>query len=368
MRKLVLTCYLPFELLCNCPFPVSTFPKSQIRLYTFRACTEKNEMGEVVSVINTVDTSHEDMIHDAQMDYYGTRLATCSSDRSVKIFDVRNGGQILIADLRGHEGPVWQVAWAHPMYGNILASCSYDRKVIIWKEENGTWEKTHEHTGHDSSVNSVCWAPHDYGLILACGSSDGAISLLTYTGEGQWEVKKINNAHTIGCNAVSWAPAVVPGSLIDQPSGQKPNYIKKFASGGCDNLIKLWKEEEDGQWKEEQKLEAHSDWVRDVAWAPSIGLPTSTIASCSQDGRVFIWTCDDVSSNTWSPKLLHKFNDVVWHVSWSITANILAVSGGDNKVTLWKESVDGQWVCISDVNKGQGSVSTSVTEGQQNEQ
>ncbi|XP_014802113.1 PREDICTED: protein SEC13 homolog [Calidris pugnax] len=319
-----------------------------------------------VSVINTVDTSHEDMIHDAQMDYYGTRLATCSSDRSVKIFDVRNGGQILIADLRGHEGPVWQVAWAHPMYGNILASCSYDRKVIIWKEENGTWEKTYEYTGHDSSVNSVCWAPHDYGLILACGSSDGAISLLSYTGDGQWEVKKISNAHTIGCNAVSWAPAVVPGSLIEQPSGQKPNYIKRFASGGCDNLVKIWKEE-DGQWKEEQKLEAHSDWVRDVAWAPSIGLPTSTIASCSQDGRVFIWTCDDASGNSWSPKLLHKFNDVVWHVSWSITANILAVSGGDNKVTLWKESVDGLWACISDVNKGQGGVS-AVTEGQQNEQ
>ena len=47
------------------------------------------------------------------------------------------------------------------------------------------------------AVNSVCWAPHDYGLILACGSSDGAISLLTYTGLGQWEVKKINNAHTV---------------------------------------------------------------------------------------------------------------------------------------------------------------------------
>lgn len=40
--------------------------------------------------------------HDAQMDYYGTRLATCSSDRSVKIFDVKNGGQILVADLRGY--------------------------------------------------------------------------------------------------------------------------------------------------------------------------------------------------------------------------------------------------------------------------
>ena len=98
-------------------------------------------------------------------------------------------------------------------------------------------------------------------LILACGSFDGAISLLTYTRLSQWEVKKINNAHTAGFKTVSWAPAIMPGSFIDQPSGQKSNYIKKFASGGCDNLIKLWKEEENGQWKEEQKLKAHSDWV-----------------------------------------------------------------------------------------------------------
>ena len=40
--------------------------------------------------------------------------------------------------------------------------------------------------------------------------------------------------------------------------------------------------EVDGQWVEEEKLEAHSDWVRDVAWAPNVGLPVSTIASCSQ--------------------------------------------------------------------------------------
>ena len=87
----------------------------------------------MVTVQSTVDTGHEDMIHDAQMDFYGTRLATCSSDRSVKIFDVRDGTQTLAADLRGHEGPVWQVAWAHPRFGNILASCSYDRRVIIWQ-------------------------------------------------------------------------------------------------------------------------------------------------------------------------------------------------------------------------------------------
>ena len=56
-----------------------------------------------------IETAHEDMIvsrdtlakregflienfqHDAQLDYYGKRLATCSSDRTVKVFDVVDG-------------------------------------------------------------------------------------------------------------------------------------------------------------------------------------------------------------------------------------------------------------------------------------
>jgi protein transport protein SEC13 len=56
----------------------------------------------------------------------------------------------------------------------------------------------------------------------------------------------------------------------------------------------------------------------------------------AQDCQVFIWTNDSESNgSSWSPKLLHKFNDVVWHLSWSVTGNILAVSGGDNKVSVY---------------------------------
>ena len=50
------------------------------------------------------------------------------------------------------------------------------------------------------------------------------------------------------------------------------------------------------------KLENHTDWVRDVAWAPSIGLPVSRIASCSQDGRVIVWRKDDTEGGTWTPQ------------------------------------------------------------------
>nr|CAD7202394.1 unnamed protein product [Timema douglasi]CAD7259985.1 unnamed protein product [Timema shepardi] len=306
----------------------------------------------MVSVLNTVDTGHEDMIHDAEMDYYGLRLATCSSDYSVKIFDIKNGTQTLTADLKGHYGPVWQVAWAHPKYGNLLASCSYDRKVIVWKEV-GEWIKFYEHISHDSSVNSVSWAPHEFGLMLACGSSDGSLSILLCNPDtGNWESKKIPNAHTIGCNSVSWCPATSPNPAFDANAGNRSTVPqKRLVTGGCDNLVKIWREEGD-RWVEEVKLEFHSDWVRDVAWAPSIGLPRSIIASCSQDRRIIIWSSDD--NTTWTPTTLHTFDDVVWNVSWSLTGNILAVSGGDNKVSLWRENNDGQWVCISEVTKGLG--------------
>ncbi|KAJ3385542.1 GTPase-activating protein S13 [Entophlyctis sp. JEL0112] len=163
------------------------------------------------------------------------------------------------------------------------------------------------------------------------------------------------NAHGIGVNAVSWAPSVIPGSLVTASSPQQPT-SKRLVSGGCDNLVKIWREE-NGVWKEEATLAGHSDWVRDVAWAPSIGLPASYIASCSQDKTVIIWTKDASAVATggqWTRKPLkaEPFADVVWRVSWSHAGNILAVSSGDNKVSMWKESLEGEFEQIGEANDG----------------
>lgn len=40
---------------------------------------------KMVSVLQTIDSGHEDLIHGAVLDYYGLNLATCSSDNSVKV-------------------------------------------------------------------------------------------------------------------------------------------------------------------------------------------------------------------------------------------------------------------------------------------
>eukprot|EP00004_Rigifila_ramosa_P007873 TRINITY_DN19066_c0_g1_i1.p1 TRINITY_DN19066_c0_g1~~TRINITY_DN19066_c0_g1_i1.p1 ORF type:complete len:313 (+),score=54.96 TRINITY_DN19066_c0_g1_i1:3-941(+) len=296
----------------------------------------------------SVDTGHADMIHDAQLDYYGKRLATASSDRTVRIFAVTDSGSELQAELKGHDGPVWQACWAHPRFGTVLASCGYDKKVIIWKEEQpGSWSIVHEYTDHESSVNSIAWSPHEFGLNLACGSSDNHVSVLRFKTESStWEAFK-KHAHGIGVNSVSWAP--VSSSTQVQ---------KRFASGGCDKLIKIWRfDDQSGSWLEEHALSGHGDWVRDVAWAPNLGVPTNTIASCSQDGTIMIWTQEE--RGQWHSTVLHKFsNEPVWRLSWSLAGQILAVSSGDNHVTLWKETLDGKWIQLSSVAEGDPSVQT----------
>jgi hypothetical protein len=61
-------------------------------------------------------------------------------------------------------------------------------------------------------------------------------------------------AHAIGVNAISWSPAMSPGSLTNpgsQPQQQQgqgqqsqqpqqQQYQRKFASAGCDGVVRIW--------------------------------------------------------------------------------------------------------------------------------
>lgn len=166
------------------------------------------DKSKTVHKMVVIANAHNELIHDAVLDYYGKRLATCSSDKTIKIFEVEGETHKLVDTLTGHEGPVWRVDWAHPKFGTILASCSYDGKVLIWKEENGRWSQIAVHAVHSASVNSVQWAPHEYGPLLLVASSDGKVSVVEFKENGTTS-PIIIDAHAIGVNSASWAPATV---------------------------------------------------------------------------------------------------------------------------------------------------------------
>ena len=219
----------------------------------------------------------------------------------------------------------------------MLASCGYDNRVIIWKEvSENVWQQLYQYTLHTASVNSLAWAPYELGLILAAASSDGTLSVLSYQPDGTWNAEVIENAHPVGANSISWAPAAPKGSLVASKAPGAP--VKRLVSGGSDNTVKIWLYDD-----------AARRWHLDGAalWAPNLGLPMNTIASAGQDGRLYAWT-ERENGSGWDPVVIHEFGAPVWRVSWSTNGNILAATDAQGGVTLWTEVTDGRWQQVSE--------------------
>jgi protein transport protein SEC13 len=325
----------------------------------------------------SVDTEHNDMVNDIQLDYYGKRMVTCSSDRTFRIYDVssttsaanssssdrkqppntqKDSGPVLehVVQLpEDSNAPVHRVSWAHPKFGSLVALACQDGQVYIYREElhpsgAGTlWALKYIHVFHTQAVLSIAWAPYEYGLCLASASADSQVSFLTRMKEG-WVVTSsfINTDDVQACTSVSWAPYNSLGS--QGPHGP----IQRVVTGSINTSIRIWKRgAQDPQWSIEQEgLYGHQDWVRDVAWAPNVGVPVNVIASASEDQTVRIWSQDE-NNGPWKEHILHTFHAPVYRISCSLTGSILSAATGDDQVTFWKQLSETEWIQLSSVNE-----------------
>lgn len=240
---------------------------------------------------------------------------------------------------------MWEVTWAHPKFGSLLASCSYDRRVLVHKETAGnTWSVVHTYEGHKSSVNGIAWAPHELGASLAAASADGSVSVMTHKGDASWETAIIQDC-SAGVNSVSWAPYHHVGCQAGD------QVVARLATAGVDGNVRVYKRVgSDGVWELDDNglLKGYSASARDVAWAPSSGMPVNVMATAWENGVVVIWR-QAASGGEWVKQELPAFSAPAWRVSWSTTGNLLAVSCGDNSATLWKETLAGGWEQVSDI-------------------
>jgi len=299
------------------------------------------------------ESQHADLIHDVQVDFFGKTLASASSDRHIHLFEIVKNKHQYLTSLEGHTGPVWKLSWAHPSHGCMLASCGYDRRVIVWRQhKHNQWKKVFEDV-FPSSVNTVQFSPStdsSVPLELIAGCSDGTIRIYTYS-KKQWsKYKNIDKAHNGGVNSISWsAPTNVIMASKENQQNNATREVKRFVSGGCDHLVKIWNfEYKSDEYQCVKQMNEHDNWVRDVAWSP---IPSSTshsvVASCSEDKSVIIWK---EQKREWSVAEKIQFESKVWSVSWSELGNILAVAMGENTVQLFKEGNDGKWHNVTKLN------------------
>jgi tRNA A-37 threonylcarbamoyl transferase component Bud32 len=99
----------------------------------------------------------------------GKRLASASGDRTVKVWDAVNGGEVLT--LKGHTHFINSICFNPD--GNRLASASHDRTVRLWDADTG--QELPALKGHTGAVSSVCFSPD--GNRLASASHDRTVRL-----------------------------------------------------------------------------------------------------------------------------------------------------------------------------------------------
>jgi len=315
------------------------------------------------------NTQHQDVIQDVSYDFYGKRLATCSADTTIKIWDLDDTSEWKqTAEWKAHTAIVSKVIWAHPEFGQVLASFSADHTVCIWEEEDvrqegKPWAKRKEITDFKDEVTDIAFAPNHLGLKIATSSADGFIriyeakDIMDLSNWGliaEWEASKG------GCSCLAWNP-----SQFDRPA--------LVVGSSATPELKVWEfQEAQARWKQLFALAGHTDEIYDVSWAPNLGRTFHLIASASKDKTLRIWRLPTNKATPFTPHedaTLPCHKDAVWRAEWNVTGTILASSGDDGTVCLWKADVKGDWSLVSVIDGeeegGQTSIKITDKEGLQ---
>jgi WD40 repeat protein len=246
----------------------------------------------------------------------GRRLASASADGTARVWDAERGQEVLA--LKGHSDVVRAVAFSPD--GKRLASASWDQTVRLWDADRG--EEVRALMGHTGGVTAVAFSPD--GKRLASASDDQTVRL--------WDPDKGQEAltlkgHTYGVRSVAFSP-----------DG------KRLASACYDQTVRVW-DADTGQ--QLHALQGHRNHVTAVAFSPD----GKRLASASHDQTVRLWDADRGEE----VRALMGHTLIVFAVAFSPDGKRLA-SAGDLTVRVW-DADTGQEVLTL---KGHTSYATSV--------
>lgn len=288
-------------------------------VYTF---VDTRSSARVMSKVSV--TSDSDFVHDVSYNYYGDKMALCTSSQCISIWNKENDWKEVHRINHAHAGPIWRLDWAHAEFGEVIASCSEDRTVSIWSSSRGVWKRRATLTDSPHAVTDVQFSPRQFGLKFAACTSDGMVRVYEAPDPlnlSVWEVEDLPCVKG-GCSALSWGDVERLGIV---------------GSAG-----KLFLYEKTNRWNLVAEIQASDQPLKDCAWAPNLCRESDWIATCGECSVVSVWAVRDGTVTE-----VHKIDcgvSPIWRCAWSLTGDILSVAPENGQVQVWRlAGIHGTW-------------------------
>ncbi|KIK31821.1 hypothetical protein CY34DRAFT_102706, partial [Suillus luteus UH-Slu-Lm8-n1] len=273
----------------------------------------------------------------------GRRIVTCSSDGSLRLWDLESGAQIGEdwKDEREKRSAVNSIALSPN--GKTVVTGSSDRKVKLWDVKTG--KVIQRWTGHTEGVSSVCWSAG--GNRIVSGSWDGTARIWNAkTGETILEIKTGHETvYTVKYSPDNkqiatggYEEEAASAKIWDAKTGEliktlEHDWIvwslawtsdgKKFITASY-ALIRIF---DTATWRQIATLEGHTSWVTAISLSPNNRL----LASAPKDNTARLWNLN--TNLPIGPPLQHK--DEVECAAFSANGRVLVTGCNDKNAYAW---------------------------------
>ncbi|KAK9839796.1 hypothetical protein WJX81_002355 [Elliptochloris bilobata] len=277
--------------------------------------TEQGSLEEV-----QVLEGHTDRVWCSAWSPLGDMLASCSGDRTVRIWSRQQPGSdawscsAILEEAQTRT--IRCVAWSPN--GRCLATASFDATTAIWEVQAGAWEQVALLEGHESEVKGAAWAPS--GMLLATCSRDKSVWIWDAMPGHEYECADVKQGHTQDVKSVTWHP---DGDVL--------------VSTSYDDSIRLWSDAGD-EWSCAQTLEGPGIGHESTVWGVAFDRDGSRAASVSDDRTLRLWRCGrDRGEPRWRLlACLSGFHErSIFSVDWGVSG--IATGSGDNAIRVFVE-------------------------------
>ncbi|XP_075933880.1 WD repeat, SAM and U-box domain-containing protein 1 isoform X2 [Anarhichas minor] len=246
--------------------------------------------------------------------FSGSLFATCSGDKTLRMYNTRDFSELPFSPLSGHGYGVHCCRFS--ACGQFLASCSTDATTMVWSTVTGEIEAVLQHPGR-SPVRICALSPDSAHLVS--GASDGTLALWDFPSKQLRRTGAVSDTTMVAC---SFSPC-----------------SQVFMTGSTYGDLRLWDLDMNQLHAEKN---AHDLGVTCCTFAPSIlsggQVVQFRLASCGQDSLLKIWTINKFISGGYKMQLLHTLTGQsapVLSCAYSSDGQLLVSGSVDKTVTVY---------------------------------